>query len=148
MIDKFKQRAEKLSLLICNKNIIYGDLVFLQNENTIFAHNNYIEALHEIAHWIACDPKYRYLNNLGLPNSYVEDIPIYHRMMYEESLAFVITKLLFDTYFKDDTNIKNINYVEYVDSLCEDLCKDENFNPSVQRKIAISIFDNYNNLTI
>ena len=144
----FNQRVEKLAKIICNKGVVYGKDCFIQDEKSIFANNHYIEVLHEIAHWIACEPQYRQLDNLGLPHDSEKGHIFYNRMMYEESMAFVITKLLFDVYFKDDTDEHSKKYIAYVDNLCEELCKLEKLSPMAQRKIANRIFTNYNNIDI
>ena len=107
--------AKNLAYLICNKTIdySYGSNEHLnqshQSTTTIYV-KDWISAIHEIAHWIAADPKYRNLHNLGL--AYEHDDNDY-RMLYEETIALFITKMLFDKYAYNPSYIEKAFSVVY-----------------------------------
>ena len=137
------EKAEKLALLICNKNVVYDERYTVsQTKKTICGRTSYVDVVHEVAHWIACDPKYRYETNLGLPfNDVKDDDPIHYRMYSEECIAAIITKMLFDKYFLTDDNkdSREYKYMIYMDgygnnisNIISDLTSEEIRNKSIK----------------
>ena len=88
---------------ICGKKILYvPDLTWVHTPKYIITHD-WQSALHEIAHWIVCDPSQRIVYNLGLPEVDTEIPPhLYYRMYSEECRAMIVNKLLIDKYIKQD----------------------------------------------
>jgi hypothetical protein len=148
--------AEYLAKEICSKSIIYGEnRGFTQSSTEIHANSSYVEAIHEIAHWIACDPNHRDEDNLGLPDEDTLDIddvnvaketvkhdPLLKRMYEEESVSLCVTKYLFDKYCLEPTDAE-LKYVEYLygeqnwtSKICDVSLYDIN-------KKAINLFEQY-----
>lgn len=108
--------AKNLAYLICNKTIDYSygsneqlnQLNQSHQSTTTINATHWTGAIHEIAHWIASDPKYRNLHNLGL--AYEHDDNDY-RMLYEETIALFITKMLFDKYAYNPSSIEQAYFV-------------------------------------
>ena len=88
---------------ICGKKILYvPDLTWVHTPKYIITHD-WQAALHEISHWIVCDPSQRMVYNLGLPEVDTEIPPhLYYRMYSEECRAMIVNKLLIDKYIKQD----------------------------------------------
>jgi hypothetical protein len=85
---------------------------FFQSKSDIYC-NHWAEGLHELAHWLSCEPKSRHLVNLGLPETKVEfEHPLHYRMMYEECVATVLTKLLYDKFCTKDAKVDK--YMDYM----------------------------------
>ena len=140
--------TDYLALSICNKKIRYNEGKNLnQDVNYIYAFT-YVEAIHEIAHWIAAEPNSRNFYNLGLPECVVEiDHPIFNRMMYEEQTALVLSKLLFDKFIPIfNVSKTEIKFIEYLNSSCESF---RILFPTLDcvyaRKRATELFEEYTN---
>ena len=140
--------TDYLALSICNKKIRYNEGKNLnQDVNYIYAFH-YIEAIHEIAHWIAAEPSSRNFYNLGLPECDVEiEHPIFHRMYSEEQTALVLSKLLFDKFIPIfNVSEKEIEFIEYLNSSCETLSvKISQLDSVYARKRATELFEEYTN---
>jgi len=144
MIDNFK-RTEKIARLICNKSVEYSkDYRLLQTPQTIQVASHWTEAVHEVAHWIACDPEYRNLDNLGLPK-YHDDTN--QRMLREEVVAQVITKLLSDKYF-DGVTRQEKSYIEYINQNSIDTCNRFKWDRKKVLKKSYKLFSQYDRLLI
>ena len=86
---------------ICNKKVIIteNDANFFQDSEKIIVPNSWAEALHEIAHWLACDPKYRNVKNLGLPIPGEDVSPERVKNVYtDECVALALTKKLYNNF--------------------------------------------------
>lgn len=128
--------TDKLALLICNKRIEYGNHDFSQTKELIKVPTHWAEGMHEIAHWIVCDPNSRELENLGLPVR--EDISNV-RMQKEEYLARLVTKFLLDKFAKSPDPIE-IDYVKSMYNNCEILEKRGKLKRNKALKKAYSLF--------
>ena len=142
------EKAEKLALLICNKNVVYDKRYTVsQTKKTICGRTSYIDAIHEVAHWIACDPKFRGETNLGLPfNDVEDDDPIHYRMYSEECVAAMITKMLFDKYFLTEENkdSKEYDYMLYMDGYVDGVTTVRpNISPEDTRDKANKLFEEF-----
>lgn len=136
-------KTEKLSRLICNKSIDYNvKNRFSQTISTIKVTTHWLEALHEIAHWIAAEPDCRNLDNLGLPESSVDEShPLHSRMYSEEVTAQIITKLLFDKYFIGDS--RDSNYANYIYQGGMETCEKFGFSKEEYLKNSNKLFNQY-----
>ena len=132
-------KAEKLARVICNKSVEYSpQFRFSQTSTTIKAHSHWAETVHEIAHWIACDPEYRHLDNLGFS---VERELNNKRMHYEESVALIITKLLADNFFEQDLETRK--YIEYMDNRSQEISNDWKFDQENIKQTAQKLFNQH-----
>jgi hypothetical protein len=148
-----KDKVEKLAQIICGKNVVYDKRYSIsQTKKTICAINSYTEALHEIAHWIACDPDYRYETNLGLPFGNVEEEdPIHDRMYLEECVATMLTKMLFDKYFLNEENKNSTEYefMLYLDDYSNRVSSLFKITPDMIKSKAINLFEEFTkNITL
>lgn len=140
--------AEYLAREICGKGVLWSkDYRFSQTVENITAGSHYTECLHEIAHWIASDPRFRGEDNLGLSEDDVgKDHPCYWRMYTEESVASALTKMLFYKYFSYDHLSGQDNerkYMDYIDDRCKQICLDHKIDESEIRERAKSLFEEY-----
>ncbi len=113
-----KEITDILAKKICNKKVIITNsrTSFFQDISKIVVPNSWVEALHEIAHWLACDPKYRNERNLALiepdDNTPVE---IATRIYSEECVALSLTKLLYYKFYNVTENEdKEQKYIDYL----------------------------------
>jgi len=124
--------SEYLANKICGKKAKFeAGKNLSQSVDTIYGCTSYTEIIHEIAHWIACDPQYRELDNLGLPLEVntIYDVRVMckkntqiKRLYTEEAIALCITKLLFNKYITIYDN-KEYDYIHYLSGeACEQMC--------------------------
>lgn len=132
--------SENLAYLICNKDVVYDCGNFYQSETTIYS-NHWIETIHEVAHWFACEPIYRNHYNLSLP-CIEDDSNI--RMLSEEAHALIITKMLFEKYAHLPTS-DEVLYIEYLVNQSYEILSKVNFDYDILYHNSNKLFEQYTN---
>jgi hypothetical protein len=136
-LDSIK-RTDYLAKVICNKKVEYiKGSVFQQNVSHIIVPSHWVEAIHEIAHWIACDPKFREMENLGLSiNNEKDNI----RMQYEESIAIMLTYFLYLEFFDREREVDE--YLKYLLNQKNRICEKYGISKNLINSTSECLFNN------
>jgi hypothetical protein len=145
--DEYKLEVVKdLAWHICGKGVVLessSDVKMHQTERNIVG-GNWVEVLHEIAHWLVADPKYKQYHNLGLveisPDDDMIEYPQYQRIFEEECVALVLTRLLANRLF-DNEDSGYFRYLAFLFQRSSDLCDEFGIGFEGVRDKARAVFN-------